>query len=81
MAIRFLKQLAVARCFDLLHNSNLTVPMYAYRFELFVFGASMTSVKLIKFYENRTGGFSSRTLLLCFLVCFNPFFIPVSRVF
>jgi len=43
VAIRFLKQLAVARCFDLLHNSNLTVPMYADRFKLFVFGAPLPS--------------------------------------
>ena len=30
------KRLAYARHFDLLHNSHLTVPMYAYRCELFV---------------------------------------------
>ena len=30
---------AYAGCFDLLHNSNLTVPMYADSFELLVFGA------------------------------------------
>ena len=38
------EKLADARCFDLLHNSNLTVPMYADRFELFVFEASLSSV-------------------------------------
>jgi len=32
-----------ARHFDLLHNSNPTVPMYADGFELLVFGASLTS--------------------------------------
>ena len=48
MAIRFLKQLAVARCFDLLHNSNLTVPMYADRFELLVFGPLLPSGQHIK---------------------------------
>ena len=32
--------------FDLLHNSNLTVPMYADRFELFVLMGSLTSASL-----------------------------------
>jgi len=44
----FLKSLAIARCFDLLHNSNLTVPMYAYRFELLAFSTSLPSVSLSK---------------------------------
>ena len=35
-----------ARCFDLLHKSNSTVPLYADEFDLFVFGASLTSVFL-----------------------------------
>ena len=37
-----------ARHFDLLHNSSLTVPMYADRLELLVFGAPLTSVSLSK---------------------------------
>ena len=37
-----------ARDFDLHHNSNLTVPMYAYRFELFVLAAPLTSVSVSK---------------------------------
>ena len=31
------------KAFDLLRNSNLNIPTYAYRFELLVFGASLTS--------------------------------------
>ena len=37
-----------ARHFDLLHNSDLTVPLYAYRSELFVLVAPLTSVSLSK---------------------------------
>ena len=37
-----------ARHFDLLHKSNATVPLYADAFDLFVFGASLTSAILSK---------------------------------
>ena len=37
-----------ARYFDLLHNSNPNVPLYADGFELLVFGAPLTSVSLSK---------------------------------
>ncbi len=37
-----------ARHFDLLHKSNSTVPMYADKFDLFVFEASLTSDILSK---------------------------------
>ena len=37
-----------ARRFDLLHNSNPTVPMYADGFELLAFGAPLTSVRVSK---------------------------------
>jgi len=47
----FLKRLATARRFGLLRNSNLTVPMYAYRFELLVFGASLTSVFVVSIFK------------------------------
>ena len=39
-----------ARRFALLRNSSLTVPMYADRLELLVFGASLTSDSLSKNY-------------------------------
>ena len=42
------KKACYARHFDLQHNSNPTVPMYADGFELFVFGASLTSASLSK---------------------------------
>ena len=42
------KNACFARHFDLLHNSSLTVPMYADRLELLVFGASLTSDSLSK---------------------------------
>ena len=37
-----------ARHFGLLRNSNLTVSTYAYRFELLVLAASLTSASLSK---------------------------------
>ena len=37
-----------ARHFGLLHNLNLTVSTYAYRFKLFVLAAFVTSVSLPK---------------------------------
>ena len=40
--------LAIARCFDLLHNSNLTVPMYADRFELFAFEGFLDLCQRVK---------------------------------
>jgi len=42
------KKACYARYFDLLRNSNLTVPMYADRFELLVLTASLASVSLSK---------------------------------
>ena len=39
------KKLANARQFDLLHNSHLTVPMYAYRCELFVSSSLLPSFR------------------------------------
>ena len=39
-----MKKCLLRKAFDLLRNSNLNVPMYAYRFELLVFGASLPSV-------------------------------------
>jgi len=38
------KKACVARCFDLLRKSNSNVPSYADEFDLFVFGASLTSL-------------------------------------
>ena len=43
-----MKKCLLRKAFDLLRNSNLNVPMYAYRFELLVFGASLTSASLSK---------------------------------
>ena len=42
-----------ARRFALLRNSSLTVPMYADRLELLVFGASLTSDSLSKMTFDR----------------------------
>ncbi len=42
------KKACFARHFDLLRNSNLTVPMYADTFELLVFVAPLTSASLPK---------------------------------
>ena len=44
----FTEKACFARHFDLLHKSNPTVPMYADGFDLFVFGASLTSDSLSK---------------------------------
>ena len=33
----------LCEAFDLLRNSNLNIPTYAYRFELLAFGSSLTS--------------------------------------
>ena len=41
-----MRRCLLRKAFDLLHNSNLNVPTYAYRFELFAFGASLPSVGL-----------------------------------
>ena len=39
-----MKKCLLRKAFDLLRNSNLNVPMYAYRFELLVFGVFLPSV-------------------------------------
>jgi len=60
------KKACYARCFDLPRNSNLTVPMYADRFELFVFSAPLTSVRKVKKLSSAHSGLvasSSDTLL------------------
>ena len=38
-----MKKCLLRKAFDLLRNSNLNVPMYAYRFELLVFETSLPS--------------------------------------
>ena len=40
-----MRKCLLRKAFDLLRNSNLNVPTYAYRFELLVFSAFLPSAK------------------------------------